>query len=237
LKPGVLSGGPPAVGLLLLDTTFQRVPGDVGHPDTWRFPVLRATVRGVDAPLVARGGAELAEPFVQAGLALVAQGAVAIATSCGFLAALQPQLAAALPVPVATSALLQLPSVMRLLPPGRTVGILASQPGSLAPQLRALGLPLDLPVAALAEDSAMLGDLRAGRSPIDTEAHRRDVIAAAGRLLRQHPEVGALVLECANFPPHSRALAAATGLPVFDMVSTVNWLYAALWPWPGEGVD
>jgi hypothetical protein len=61
------------------------------------------------------------------------------------------------------------------------------------------------------------------------------VLAAARGLLRLHPEVGALVLECANFPPHSRALSAATGLPVFDMVSTVNWLYAALWPWPGEG--
>ena len=105
-----------------------------------------------------------------------------------------------------------------------------SQPSTLAPQLRALGLPPDLPMAALAEDSAMLRDLRAGRSPIAPEIHRRDLLAAAEWLLLRHPEVGALVLECANFPPHSRALSAAFGLPVFDMVSMVNWLHAALYP-------
>lgn len=221
------------MGLLLLDTGFERIPGDVGNPATWRFPVLRATVRGIGAELVARGGDALLEPFAAAGLDLVRQGAAAIATSCGFLAALQPQLAARLPVPVATSALLQIPSVLRLLPPGRTVGILASQPVSLAPQLRALGLPPDLPVAGLAEDSAMLRDLRAGHSPIDPEAHRRDVLAAAECLVQRHRDIGALVLECANFPPHSRALSARLRLPVFDMVSMVNWLHAGLQPWQG----
>ena len=220
----------PSIGLLLLDTGFERIRGDVGHPGTWRFPVLRAVVPGVDAALVVQGGEALVEPFAQAALELVRQGAAAIATSCGFLATLQPRLAARVPVPVATSALLQIPSILRLLPPGRTVGIVLSQPSTLAPQLRALGLPPDLPMAALAEDSAMLRDLRAGRSPIAPDIHRRDLLATAEWLLLRHPEVGALVLECANFPPHSRALSAAFGLPVFDMVSTVNWLHAALYP-------
>ncbi|WP_342130297.1 aspartate/glutamate racemase family protein [Hydrogenophaga sp. OTU3427] len=225
----------PSIGLLLLDNGFERIPGDVGHPATWRFPVRRATVPGVTAAMVAQGGPALVEPFVRAGLHLVEQGVAAIATSCGFLAALQPELSARLPVPVATSALLQIPAVSRLLPPGRTVGILASLGGSLAPQLNALDLPATLPVVGLADDAAMLRDLRAGRSPIPVEAHRQDVLAAAQRLLRAHPQVGAIVLECANFPPHSQALAAATGLPIFDTVSLVNWLYAALVPWhPSE---
>lgn len=221
----------PSVGLLLLDTGFQRIPGDVGHPATWHFPVRRSIVRGVTAALVAEGGSALVEPFVEAGLALIDQGVAAIATSCGFLAALQPELSARLPVPVATSSLLQIPTIFRLLPPGRTVGIVASLDRSLAPQLRALDLPVDLPVVGLAEDSTMLRDLREGRSPIASDVHRRDVQAAAERLLRLYPHVGAIVLECANFPPHSEALAASTGLPVFDMVSLVNWMYTALAPW------
>ena len=61
----------PSIGLLLLDTGFERIRGDVGHPGTWRFPVLRAVVPGVDAALVVQGGEALVEPFAQAALELV----------------------------------------------------------------------------------------------------------------------------------------------------------------------
>ena len=65
---------------------------------------------------------------------------------------------------------------------------------------------------------------------MDGQAHRQEVVAAARRLLQRHPEVGAIVCECANFPRHSRAIREATGLPVFDAVTLVNWLHASVNP-------
>ncbi|HEY0275734.1 MAG TPA: aspartate/glutamate racemase family protein, partial [Paenirhodobacter sp.] len=44
----------------------------------------------------------------------------------------------------------------------------------------------------------------------------------------RYPDIGALVLECTNLAPHARALQQATGLPVFDSVTLVNWFHAAL---------
>ena len=55
-------------------------------------------------------------PFLRAARALEAEGADGIATSCGFLALFQEELAARLSVPVATSSLLQIPLIERLLP-------------------------------------------------------------------------------------------------------------------------
>src|SRR3546814_16362954 len=53
------------------------------------------------------------------------EGATLITTSCGFLVTAQKALAEALPVPVVTSSLLQIPQVQASLPPGRRVGVLA----------------------------------------------------------------------------------------------------------------
>ena len=55
-----------------------------------------------------------------------------------------------------------------------------------------------------------------------------DVVAAARRLRARRADVGALLLECANMPPSRRAVAAATGLPVFDAAQSLAWFHAGL---------
>ncbi len=55
-----------------------------------------------------------------------------------------------------------------------------------------------------------------------------DTVAAARRLVATHPDLGAIVLECANMPPYRAAVAEAIGLPVFDAASLVAWFHAAI---------
>src|SRR6059058_4382685 len=108
------------VVILLLDTRFPRIPGDVGNAATFPFPVRYRRVSGADPDLVVRRGAEgLLPAFVQGARALEGEGVGAITTSCGFLAKYQQELAAAVRVPVFTSSLLMVPLVHRLLPAGR----------------------------------------------------------------------------------------------------------------------
>lgn len=97
------------LGVLMLDTRFPRVVGDIGNPLTFDFPVLYRTLRGASPQRVVRErDPALLAPFIDAGRALVEQGATAITTSCGFLVLFQRELKAALPVPVWTSSLLLL---------------------------------------------------------------------------------------------------------------------------------
>jgi hypothetical protein len=51
------------------------------------------------------------------------------------------------------------------------------------------------------------------------------VIDAAAGLQRDHPDVGAIVLECTNFVPFSQMVRRATGLPVFDHYTLVMQTY------------
>lgn len=60
------------------------------------------------------------------------------------------------------------------------------------------------------------------------DAARDEHVRVARRLVAEHPDVGALVLECTNMPPYLADIQRATGLPVFDVVSLVRMVHAAL---------
>src|SRR4029077_16712086 len=116
--------GVPRLGILMLDTRFPRLVGYLGNPETWPFPVLVARIEGATpARVVDRKGQGLLEPFVTGGKALIRAGATGIVTTCGFLSLFQRPLAERLGVPVATSSLLMVPLVERLLPVGRRAGV------------------------------------------------------------------------------------------------------------------
>ncbi len=222
-----------ALGILMLEARFARVPGDMGNALTWPFPVHYRVVRGATPERVVLGGAAgLLPAFKDAAAELVAMGAGAITTNCGFLSLFQAELAAHVGVPVATSALMQVPWVQATLPPGRRVGVVTISAGSLMPaHLSAVGAPADTPVAGC-DDGRELFDvlIRGARDDLDTDAARADVVDAARTLVAAHPAVGAIVLECTNMPPYAAAVAEATGLPVFDSVTLVHWLHGALRP-------
>ena len=227
------------IGILMLEARFPRVPGDMGNALTWPFPVLYRVVPGASPDLVVRrGAAGMFAPFVEAGRALIRQGAEAVTTNCGFLALFQAEFSAALAVPVATSALMQVPAVQALLPPGRRVGVLTVSAGSLtAEHLARAGCPADTPVVGTEGGAEFSRVLLENEPALDVEAARADLVAAGCRLVERHPEVGAIVLECTNMPPYARDVREATGLPVFSMVDYVCWLQAGLRPrrWPMEG--
>ncbi len=227
-----------ALGILMLEARFARVPGDIGNALTWPFPVHYRVVPGATPARVVLGGAAgLLQPFKDAAAELVRMGAAAITTNCGFLSLFQAELAAHVGVPVATSALMQVPWVQATLPPGRRVGVVTISAGSLTPaHLAAVGAPTDTPVSGCDTEGEFGGRelfdvlIRGAREDLDTDAAAADVVGAARTLLAAHRDVGAIVLECTNMPPYAAAVAAATGLPVFDAVTLLHWLHAAVRP-------
>jgi hypothetical protein len=218
------------IGMLVLDTAFERLPGDAGLAATWRFPVRYATICGIGGmQAMADDSPALLDAVMRAADELVAAGVSGLATTCGFLARFQRELAARCPVPIVTSSLLQIPQVTQLLAPGKRVGILAARTEGLTPALFAgLGLNADFPAAGLPDDSLFLGRLLGRCKDVDPAVLEDEVVRMARGLVRRHPDIGALVLECANFPPYSATLQRALGLPVFDLVTLVEWFYTGL---------
>ena len=225
-----LYGAP--IGILMLEARFPRIPGDVGNALSFPFPVLYAVVPGASPDRVVRRQAEgLLEPFIAEGRRLVRQGAEGIVTNCGFLALFQDELAKALEVPVLTSSLLQVPFVERLLPPGRRVGILTIAAEHLSPRhLAGAGIGADAPVAGMKPDGHFARSILDDAPELDPASCEAEIVEAAAGLVRDHPEVGALVLECTNMCPYSRTIRRRLHLPVHDMLSLIAWLQQGLRP-------
>lgn len=220
------------VGILMLDTRFPRIHGDMGNATTFPFPVRYHRVAGADPDLVVRRGAEgLLPAFVAGAQALEREGVGAITTNCGFLIKYQTELARAVRIPVFTSSLLLVPLVHRTLPAGQRVGIMTVNAGTLTPEhLRGAGIGTDVPLAVVGMETEkeFTRALLDNELELDADLAREEHIRVARRLVAVHPDVGAIVLECTNMPPYTADIQRETGRPVFDVLSLVTLFHAAL---------
>ena len=221
------------LGILMLEARFPRIPGDMGNGETWPFPVLFRVVRGATPEKgVLLGAKGLLPDFIAAAQELVHLGAEAITTNCGFLSLFQRELAEAVQVPVATSSLMQVPWVQATLPPGKRVGVITVSKQSLTPaHLDAAGVPRDIPCVGTESGREFFRVLiRADHQDMDIDLATQDILDAGRALVAQHPDVGAIVLECTNMPPYAAALRDALGLPVYDIYSMITWFHAGIRP-------
>ena len=221
-----------AVGILMLDAQFPRIPGDMGNALTWPFPVHYRVVREASPDRVVRQRAEgLLQSFVGAAREMVADGVDGITTNCGFLSLFQEELAEAVAVPVATSSLMQVAMVNRLLPRRKRAGILTISASTLtAEHLEKAAVPADTPIGSTEGGREFSRVILDNETTLDVEAARADNVEAAVALQSSHADLGAIVLECTNMIPYAADVAAATGLPVFSMDSFVSWFQSGLTP-------
>ena len=221
-----------AVGILMLDTQFPRIPGDIGNAQTWPFPVHYKIVRGASVKRVVEQKAEgLLEPFVNAAEELVLMGARGITTSCGFLSLYQQELAAAVNVPVASSSLMQVPIVQSLLPPTQKVGILTVSQESLSPlHLSAVGISQDTPVMGTDDGFEFSRVFINNETSMDLALIKQDILEAGKALKAKCPELGAVVMECTNMAPYASLLQHELGVPVYSIYSLIRWFQSGLTP-------
>jgi len=221
-----------SVGILMLEARFPRIPGDMGNARSWNFPVHYKIVRDASPDRVVRCGAKgLLPAFIDAAQELVADGVDGITTNCGFLSLFQDELAAAVRVPVATSSLMQVAQVNRILPPGQRCGILTISASSLTePHLKAAGVPDGTPIGTTEGGREFTRAILGNELTLDVAAAERDNVEAAQRLLTDHGDLGAIVLECTNMTPYARAICDAIGRPVFSIETFVNWFQSGLTP-------
>jgi Asp/Glu/hydantoin racemase len=221
-----------SLGILMLDTRFPRIAGDVGYASTWSFPVHYKIVKGASPDKVVNKSAEgLLEAFIDAGRELIDMGVSGISTNCGFMCLHQQKMAAALEAPVVSSSLMQVPMIQATLAPGKRVGILTISSASLTTKhLSAVNVLLDTPIMGTEQGKEFTNAMLNDELYLDVKQVEADILEAGRLFVEKHPELGAIVLECTNMVPYAAKLQQTLGIPVYSIYSFLNWFQSGLSP-------
>lgn len=218
------------IGIVVMDCLIPYPPGTPGNAQSFDHPVLYSVVRGADMEsLIYNPKPELVERFIAAGKDLVQQGAKTVVGNCGFMVLFQREMAAALPVPVYMSSLLQLPLIRQGIRPDQSIGIISASGNSLTKrhmEIACWGLDVPVNMRGLEDKPAFKAAVHDQVGSLDFEAVEAEVVEQALSIQRDHPETGAILLECTDLPPYAEAVQRATGLPVYDITSLISWGYA-----------
>ena len=181
----------------------------------------------------------MAAPIVEAAEELARQGAKAITSDCGYFGAYQREVALAVDVPVFLSSLMQAPLVLSMLAPEQRLAVLVANGASLGSRLlERIGLrdTSRIVFRGLEDKTEFRRTVLDEVGTLDVDAVEREVVDAALEVQAEHPELGALLLECSDLPPYSAAVQAATGLPVFDWIGFINYVHQAVNAKPYTGI-
>lgn len=227
-----------AIGVLRIDYSYPPIPGDVDHVASYGYKVKFSMVQGLTFEKAQQAVLDdaIQESFRQAVQQLESQGVIAITGDCGFMMAFQPFVRSLTDLPVLLSSIIQAPMLVAAHAPQAKFAVftansttfdkdrLLAQSGISVPpeQWIVVGLQ-DLP----GFEAVAIGGL------VPAEVVQPGIIARARDLVAREPNLKAILLECTELPHYADALRAATGLPVFDAITAVDYFQSSCTMEPG----
>ncbi|MFA5634713.1 MAG: aspartate/glutamate racemase family protein [Anaerovoracaceae bacterium] len=228
-QPGKMNYGE-AIGILLLDFYAPFIPGDVGNASTYNYPVRYKLVEGLTFDRLLNKDKTALEILLKAAKELQTEGVRAITADCGFFALFQKEVSEELDIPVFLSSLLQAPFISTIIGKGKKVGILSAVAGSLDKTFfDAVNMdPTNVIVRGLenTENFSKYGVEETG--VFDSELVEAEVVEIATNMVKENPDIKAILLECSMLPPYGKAVQEATGLPVFDFITMIDHVFSAV---------
>ena len=220
-----------AIGILLLDSPIPFIPGDVANATTYDFPVRFKRVPGFSVEKAVGKDEGIYPKLLKAARELKANGVRAVTGDCGFMALHQQRLKQDLGIPVFLSSLFQIPFIRHIICDKGKIGIITASAQSLTPSFfKAVNIQggSDLVIQGLEHFPEFKSAVLDEKGSLDTDIIKAEVIQTAKTITREEPRVKAILLECSVLPPYARAVHQATGLPVFDYITMVNYVFSAL---------
>ena len=207
---------------------LESLTGNSTNPLTYPFPVLFKKVVGANyQSVLVSPDTGLVGPMLETAEAMIDQGVKSIITSCGFNAIFQKELAAALTVPIYTSALLQIPFIRASLGRQKLVVITASKQDLKPDHFHAVGV-MDMhgiEIYGMEEMPEWSKISSSPDKPILLEKVENEVVSVAAVAKKEHPDLGAILLECTDLPPFANTIRKALNLQVYDLLTMVALIH------------
>lgn len=219
------------IGVLMLDSTFPRIIGDVGNAKTWKYPVLYKKVENATpTKVVLQLTKDDIQPFIDAAKELERAGVKAITTSCGFLALFQKELAEAVSIPVFTSALIMLPMISHMIGNKKILVLTANSDTLTKRHIESVCGNIDnvnMDIIGTQGKPTFTHFTVQNWNSVDLYECEKDILETIEDAMKTE-EYGAILFECTNMPPYSDIVREKFKLPVFDFVSLMNFVHMSV---------
>jgi hypothetical protein len=227
-------------GIMILDDIYPGFPGDVRNASAFPFPVQYEIVKEIDIKtlLWKEDKSPCLAPILTAAKNLENMGCRAIAAECGYFAYFQKEVAGYVDIPVFMSSLLQVPFVQQIIGPQKEVGILCYQRQFLTKiHLQSVGIDLESNyVIGGASDDFQCTELdklwnwevRPEYPEANYQIQEEQMLHACSELVRLHPKIGAIMLECTGMQPFARAIQRQLDLPVFSWGTILDYGFSVV---------
>ncbi|MEA3435766.1 MAG: aspartate/glutamate racemase family protein [Thermodesulfobacteriota bacterium] len=220
-----------AIGILLLDTFTPFIQGDVGNATSYDYPVRFKRVDGLTVTKIFNHDPGFIESMVDCAKELEQEGVKAITGDCGFMAIYQDSVKEKVNIPVFLTSLLQIPFIRATIPSSSKIGVITANSESLTEDVfNKIGITKN--------DSIVIGGLENSRyfreaaieekGSLDKDMMEKEVVSVVKNLINENPGIGSFLLECSLLPAYSHAVQKITGLPVYDFLTMIDYVYSSL---------
>ncbi|MFZ0449916.1 MAG: aspartate/glutamate racemase family protein [Desulfatiglandaceae bacterium] len=224
---GCISGGTTnygqLVGILMMDSTIPRIPGDPGHAETFPFPVRYAVIRGFPFQDLVDIRKDNLQLIVKAAMDLEKEGVAFIAADCGLFSLFQKEISKAVNVPFLGSSLNLIPLIGNFLPDKKKIGLITGDTRLLKDEhLKAAGARRERLIIQGMEGCSEFRRVVIERgSELDVKEMKKGVLEVAKRFIGR--PIGAVILECTNLITFRSDIQRLLGVPVYDAVSLIEF--------------
>jgi hypothetical protein len=217
------------VGIMLLETTPDRLVGSLAHPDTFACQVQEDTLKGIWVEQILSASPTHTPSFVEAAMRLEGNGADLLVTNCGYSVAYQAAVQKSVRIPAALSSLMLLPLLNALRSPQRKIGLLTYDAIKLTEaHLRAAWPQYEADAVVIGgfQGTKTWSDMARDDAIYNPEQIKVDITKVMNRLMQS--DLQFLLVECAALCAFIPYLKLLTNIPVFDVVSLANFLLSGL---------
>jgi len=226
------------LGVIRLDYNYPPAPGDIDHPGSFEYDVFYRAVPGLSFGICQNWETQKT-PEVEANLIEaikfldVEKGVSGITGDCGFMMYLQTIARQNTKKPVFMSSLAQLPAVTCAYAKHEQIAVFTANGKTLGPMRDLIRDECGVDtqdkrfIIVGCEDVDGFEAVAAG-DKVDVAKVTPGMVKKAKEILVTHPNIRGFMMECTELPPYSDAIRHATGLPVWDAITSCNAFIAGV---------
>lgn len=210
---------------------LEKLIGNSTNPDSYNFGVKFVEIKGANTETVITHPSErILNRMIETSKTLEKEGIRAISTSCGFNAIFQKELSKEVPIPIFTSALLQIPFIQSTLGNQKIAVVTANGQALNSEHFLNCGVTNmnNLVIIGLEENSEWNRIFTSQQEEVDIVSVENEIIESIRATLRTTNDIGAILLECTDLPPFAEKIRTTFGLPVFDFQTMIKLIASSI---------